>query len=237
MKNSKTYYNDWRLRNVCAYCGDHADTEDHVPSKCFLDSPLPSDPPVVPCCHHCNEQFSRDEEYVSCMIDCMKEGMVDVQSIKREKTRATLMHSQGLAERIMNQYRNFGDCYYWDYEKNRFMSVFRKLAFGHLAYLNEALAIDSNYHVSMMLLDKMSEGERILFEREYCSTVLPEVGSRTLQQNMVIFDDSSPELYSHSKWNVVQEGRYRYCTSNEGDKVKFVIAEYLAVEVDVKKEK
>lgn len=100
MKNSKTYYCDWRLANVCAYCGDHADTEDHVPSKCFLDSPLPSELPVVPCCHHCNEQFSHDEEYVSCMIDCMKQGTTDVQSIHRDKTRATLTHSKGLAEKL-----------------------------------------------------------------------------------------------------------------------------------------
>lgn len=231
MKNSKTYYNDWRLRNVCAYCGDHADTEDHIPSKCFLDSPLPSDPPVVPCCHHCNEQFSRDEEYVSCMIDCMKQGTTDVQSIKRDKTRATLTHSKGLTERIKGQYVKSGDVFSWDYEKNRFISVFRKLAFGHLAYLNDKLAMDSNFQVSMKLLEQMSNSDRSAFEIPYCSTILPELGSRASQQNVIFADDSSSMLFS--QWNIVQAGRYRYCTSNNGNIVKFVIAEYLAVEVQI----
>lgn len=181
MKNSKTYYNDWRLRNVCAYCGDHADTEDHVPSKCFLDSPLPTEPPVVPCCHHCNEQFSRDEEYVSCIIDCMKQGTTDVQSINRDKTRATLMHSKGLAERIKGQYVKFGDVFFWDYEKNRFISVFRKLALGHLAYLNEELSLDSDYLISVRLLEQMTNKEREVFEIPYCSNILSEIGCRALQ--------------------------------------------------------
>ena len=232
MKNSKTYYCDWRLANVCAYCGDHADTEDHVPSKCFLDSPLPSELPVVPCCHHCNEQFSHDEEYVSCMIDCMKQGTTDVQSIHRDKTRATLTHSKGLAERIKGQYVKFGDVYFWDYEKNRFISVFRKLAFGHLAYLNDKLAMDSNFQVSMKLLEQMTNRDRSRFEIPYCSNMLPEVGSRILQQNVIFADGLSSRIYS--LWNVVQTGRYRYCTSNEGNKVKFVIAEYLAIEVELK---
>lgn len=232
MNRYKTYYCDWRLTDVCAYCGDFADSEDHVPSKCFLDSPLPPDPPVVPCCHHCNEQFSYDEEYVSCIIDCMKEGTIDVQSIKRDKTRATLTHSKGLAERIRSQYVKFGEDILWNYEKQRFKSVFRKLAFGHLAYQNETLAMDSNYQVSMMLLDKMNKEERCIFELPYSSVVLPEIGSRTLQQEIILYDDSSTKLFT--KWNIVQDGRYRYCTSSEGNKVKFVIAEYLAVEVEIK---
>ena len=32
---------------------------------------------------------------------------------------------------------------------------------------------------------------------------------------------------------VVQDGRYRYCVSPDSTKVKFVIAEYLAVEVSI----
>lgn len=232
MNSNKTYYCDWRLADVCAYCGDFADTEDHVPSKCFLDKPLPLDPPVVPCCHHCNEQFSRDEEYVSCIIDCMKQGTTDVQSMNRDKTRETLMHSKGLAKRIKGQHVKFGDVFFWDYEKNRFISVFRKLALGHLAYLNEKLSLDSDFLISMRLLEQMTDKERENFEIPYCSNILPEVGSRIIRQNVIFADGLSLRIYS--QWNVVQTGRYRYCTSNEGNKVKFVIAEYLAIEVVLK---
>jgi hypothetical protein len=34
-----------------------------------------------------------------------------------------------------------------------------------------------------------------------------------------------------SYWVPVEEGRYSYCVSPDGDKVKFVITEYFAVEV------
>ena len=34
-------------------------------------------------------------------------------------------------------------------------------------------------------------------------------------------------------WVIVQEGRYAYCVSPDSNKVKFVIADYLAVEVSI----
>lgn len=235
-KSKKTYYNDWRLKNVCAYCGGFADTEDHVPSRCFLDAPLPNEPPVVPCCEECNKSFSLDEEYVSCVIDCMKDGTTDVPSIKRLKTRKTLTHSVALAEEIKSQCRDFGGVQLWDYDKDRFLRVIQKLAFGHLAFYNEILAFDSDFHVSMKLLGQMNDLERNNFEQPYLNDLLPEVGSRALQSMafLVIEDGMKKSLKYPSHWEVVQEGRYRYCTSNESNKVKFVIAEYLAVEVELK---
>ena len=42
-------------------------------------------------------------------------------------------------------------------------------------------------------------------------------------------------LYSFlSHWVTIQKGRYRYCVSPNGNIVKFVIAEFLAVEVNIK---
>ena len=63
MNTNKHYYGDSRLNNYCAYCGGPAETEDHVPSRCFLDKPYPQDLPVIPCCHKCNYEFSKDEEF------------------------------------------------------------------------------------------------------------------------------------------------------------------------------
>lgn len=235
MNKNKTYYNDRRLKDVCAYCGDFADTEDHVPSRCFLDAPLPNEPPVVPCCEECNKAFSLDEEYVSCVIDCMKEGTTDVSSIKRIKTRKTLKHSIPLAEEIKSQCRDFGGVLLWDYDKERFLRVMRKLAFGHLAYYNETLAFDSDFHVSMKVLSQMSESEREAFEQPYLNDFLPEVGSRALQSpSFLVMEDGMNKCLKYpSHWEVVQKGQYRYCTTSEGNKVKFVIAEYLAVEVEL----
>lgn len=207
-----------------------------MPSRCFLDAPLPNEPPVVPCCEECNKSFSLDEEYVSCIIDCMKDGTTDVPSIKRLKTRKTLTHSVALAEEIKSQCRDFGGVELWDYDKDRFLRVIRKLAFGHLAFYNELLAFDSDFHVSMKLLCQMNDLERNNFEQPYLNDLFPEVGSRALLSPtfLVIEDGMKKSLKYPSHWEVVQEGRYRYCTSNEGNKVKFVIAEYLAVEVELK---
>lgn len=234
-KSKKTYYNDWRLKNVCAYCGGFADTEDHVPSRCFLNNPLPDEPPVVPCCEECNKSFSLDEEYVSCVIDCMKEGTTNVPSIQRTKTHNTLNHSIALAEKIKSQCWDSGGVQFWEYEKDRFLRVMRKLAFGHLAYYNETLAFDSDFLVSMKLLEQMNDSERKSFEQPYLNDFVPEVGSRALQKSLFfIVEDGTHKSIKHlSQWETVQEERYRYCTSSEGNKVKFVIAEYLAVEVEL----
>ena len=45
---------DSRLIAGCVYCAGVNDTRDHVPSRVFLDSPLPENLPVVPACRACN---------------------------------------------------------------------------------------------------------------------------------------------------------------------------------------
>jgi len=54
---------------VCIYCcQNQADTRDHVPPKCLLRTPYPSDIWTVPACHHCNKSFSMDEEYFRLIV-------------------------------------------------------------------------------------------------------------------------------------------------------------------------
>ena len=230
MNTNKHYYGDSRLNNYCAYCGGPAETEDHVPSRCFLDKPYPQDLPVIPCCHKCNHEFSKDEEYVSCLIDCLKANTAIPCRVQREKTRNTLMHSPKLQERIASQIRDFGGLTIYDYEKDRFEKVIRKLAFGHLAFENDILLCDSTYNISMRLLLEMSDSQRYTFFQPYNGTLLPEVCSHGLEHVVLHYEDGGVHSFS-SFWNTVQEGRYSYCASPDGNKVKFVVADYLAVEV------
>lgn len=234
MNTNKTYYADDRLNNCCAYCGDFAETEDHVPSRCFLDEPYPQNMPVVPCCHKCNHVFSLDEEYVSCFIDCMKENTADPNKIQREKTRNTLLHSSKLQERIASQIKEFGGMTIFDYEKDRFERVIHKLAFGHLAYENDMLLWDSSCNISMWLFPEMSYSQKQLFFKPYFGDILPEVGSRNLLNNNVLISRNNEECIFLSKWITVQENRYSYCVSPESNRVKFIIADYLAAEVRIK---
>ena len=233
MKKDKKYYGDTRLNNFCAFCGCPLGTEDHVPSKCFLDKPHPQDLPVIPCCYKCNHEFSLDEEYVSCMIDCMKAGTASpILIIRREKTRKSLMHNPKLQERISAQIRDFGGVLLYDIEKERFKTVFRKLAFGHLAYENDTLAWDSPYSIDIHLLSEMSDSQRDDYSRLYRGELLPEVCTHGLEHAMLSWEDGHLDSCI-SPWIPIQEGRYRYCLSPNGNIVKFVIAEFLAVEVNI----
>lgn len=232
MNPKKKYYGDTRLNNFCAYCGNLAETEDHVPSRCFLDKPYPEDMPVVPCCSKCNHNFSVDEEYVSCLIDCMKANTVIPSEVPREKTRNTLLHSPKLQERIASQKREFGGMTIYDFEKERFEKVIRKLAFGHLAYENDTISWDSTYNISMWLLPEMSDSQKKTFFQKYNGVLLPEVSSHGLEHVVLCSMDNDDNSFS-SPWITVQEGRYAYCVSPDSDRVKFIIADFLTVEVRI----
>ena len=236
MNKQKQYYSDWRMENMCAYCGGYATTEDHVPSKCFLDHPHPDNPPVVPCCEKCNREFSIDEEYVSCFIDCVKERTVIPEEIRREKTRKSLIHTPKLARLIKSQIFDFGGVIQYEPDRSRFEKVMQKLAFGHLAYMNDTLTFDSDFEVTMSFLQEMHPSRRAVFERPYTGLLLPEVGSRALTRWAVAItyeDGDSKQFSSFSNWDVVQKGRYRYCVSPDSNKIKLVIAECLAAEINV----
>lgn len=102
----------------------------------------------------------------------MKAGTASPTLVEREKTRNSLLHNPKLQERISSQIRDFGGVLLYDIEKERFEKVFRKLAFGHLAYENDTLVWDSPYSIDIHLLSEMSEFQRdcffTLIKGNYC---------------------------------------------------------------------
>jgi hypothetical protein len=50
-------------KKLCIYCGVHANTNDHVPPRSFLEKPYPDNLKTLPSCQNCNTRFSKDEEY------------------------------------------------------------------------------------------------------------------------------------------------------------------------------
>jgi hypothetical protein len=48
---------------TCLFCGEIADTKDHIPSKKLLEKPYPNNLLTIPSCDKCNKSFSLDEEY------------------------------------------------------------------------------------------------------------------------------------------------------------------------------
>lgn len=46
----------------CSYCGDLADSKDHIPSRNLLEKPYPDNLFTIYACKKCNQSFSLDEE-------------------------------------------------------------------------------------------------------------------------------------------------------------------------------
>lgn len=162
----------------------------------------------------------------------MKAQTTNPNEIQREKTRKTLLHSTKLQERIASQIRDFGGTTIYDYEKDRFEKVLRKLAYGHLAYENDSLSWDSTYNISMWLLPNMSDAQKHSFFEPYPGTLLPEVCSHGLNHIALHYGEDGFHSFS-SSWITVQMDRYSYCVSPDSTKVKFIIADYLAAEIQI----
>lgn len=57
--------NQSRSNSTCIYCGDAAETRDHVPPKALLVQPFPLNLRTVPACATCNTSWSLDEQYLA----------------------------------------------------------------------------------------------------------------------------------------------------------------------------
>ncbi|MFT3823998.1 MAG: hypothetical protein QM731_08755 [Chitinophagaceae bacterium] len=125
---------DNRLINGCIYCGGPADTRDHVPSKCLLDRPYPENLPVVWCCETCNHNFSKDEEYFVCLLECVLCGSTDSEKIKRPSIAKILQNSPSLRKRIEASRIEVDGQVAFTPEIERINNVMLKLARGHAAF-------------------------------------------------------------------------------------------------------
>lgn len=58
---------------ACVYCGESAQTDDHVPPKLLFPRPRPSNLITVPSCRSCNAGFETDDEYFRVAIALRRE--------------------------------------------------------------------------------------------------------------------------------------------------------------------
>jgi len=213
----------------CAYCGGPTETRDHVPSRVFLDKPYPNHLPVVPACKACNQGFSKDEEYVACLVECVLSGSGDPNRVERKKIKRILQGKPALAAKLRNARQETSAGTTFMVEMERVQNVVLKLARGHVAFeLNEP-QLDDPLNLSFLPFPSMAPGVQEKFEASFGQpgslAAWPEVGSRAMQRLVNI------EMGA-SVWITAQPGRYRYLTALDGEvAVRFVIGEYLACEV------
>jgi hypothetical protein len=221
---------DERHAAFCVFCGDVPTTREHAASRVLLDDPLPDELPLVGSCHRCNNGFSRDEEYLACLVDCVISGSTDPTAVRRPKVRAALLHSPALAARIVaGRTEDASGALIWKPEDDRVRKVVVKLARGHAAHQYAEPQLDEPQHVMVMPLALMSAAEREEFESVPESPGWPEIGSRAFV-NLIVSGEETYDL--ESGWNILQAGRYRYAVAQPGEiVVRIVLSEYLAVEV------
>jgi len=221
-------YADVRNKGYCVHCGAKGTTVDHVPSKIFLDEPFPENLPVSPSCLACNNDLSIDEEYLACLLECVVAGDVDPNKIERPKVARSLTRNHRLSERLKKARKIIGDQVLWDFEADRVKRVLLKLARGHAAFeLNEP-QIAAPDVFSFKPLVAMTSSDRDDFEENVRPrlTPWPEVGSRAMNRLFITGSDV------YDSWITVQEGRYRYRTSQDpGLRILLVIREYLACDI------
>jgi hypothetical protein len=52
----------------CIYCGNTAQSSEHIIARCLLEKPYPNNLLTVPACSSCNHSFSADEEYFEIVL-------------------------------------------------------------------------------------------------------------------------------------------------------------------------
>lgn len=217
-------YGEGHPERMCCYCGEWADTVDHVPSKVFLDKPYPENLPVVPCCRKCNEQFSSDEEYVAVLLECVRWQTFDLEQFKREKIRKIVEHNPLILKTVMGTVHPLLDGRFSiDPENARLNKVLTKLIAGHLRF--EGLG-QWFFHDGLDITFYQDIHANQEFYRQFHSPVfsglLPEVGSRAM---ITMVEKGS----AGSWWFRVQPDIYDYCVAPDNSEVRIVIQDFYGV--------
>lgn len=209
---------------MCCYCGDYADTVDHVPSKVFLDKPYPENLPVVPCCGKCNREFSLDEEYVAVLFECVRLQTFAIEKFEREKVRKIVEHNPAILKTVRGTVYPMLDGHISiDPENERLNRVFTKLIAGHLRFegldqwfLHDGLDIIfyQDIHANQDFYTR--------FRSPIFSGLLPEVGSRAL---IALVENGN----AGSPWFTVQPRRYEYCVAPDNSEVRIIIQDHFGM--------
>jgi len=233
-------FTDNRLIRGCIYCVGSADTRDHVPSKCLLEQPYPANLPVVGCCDSCNQDFSKDEQYLVCLIESVLCGSTDPEKIARPSVARIMQNSPALRQRIENSKTEVDGQIAFVPEIERLNNVMLKLARGHAAFELSQPCREEPNHFWCGPLSSLPQENREAFDSIHVQQVFGEVGSRNMQRLLVTQitrlnenGEQQNEGMIFNDWIDVQDDRYRYIAIDDMGQIviRVVVAEYLACEV------
>ena len=237
---------DKRRYSKCIYCGKTAETREHIPSKVFLAEPYPDNLGIVPACFECNQSFSKDELFLSLLIEILKNRYSDGTHKFDEGTKGRIHYNKTLVKLIKNVIENNN----LDQFEQPISRIIFKLAVGHSVFeLSEGFCIKSgeiNYSFSSSLPEE--EIEEFTLPFNIGEEPLPEIGSRVFDRVMVIEMGMISVLYQEQTlrhelilldWVDVQDAKYTYTCYKFGDKiiVKIIISDFLYAKVVINTKK
>ena len=231
---------DSRLLGGCIYCGGPAETRDHVPSRSLLERPYPENLPVVGSCARCNQGYSKDEEYLVCLIESALSGSTDPDKIRRPTVAQILRNSPTLRARIESATSECDGRIRFATESERIANIMLKLARGHAAFELSQPCRSEPTHFWCGPMSALSDDQHDVFNEAHVQNLFGEVGSRGLQRafvTQVTLQSASGEQsvlpLLVNDWVDVQENLYRYLAIDDagGIVIRIVLAEYLGCEV------
>lgn len=115
---------------------------------------------------------------------------------------------------------------YFRIESERFENVLTKLAKGHVKFEHSTAMFEKPDIIWFKYIGELSEDEHTVFFNIEDSRKITEIGSRAFHK---IYVDNMMQTF-HNQWEVVQEGRYVYCVSNNLGQtaVRIILSNYLA---------
>jgi hypothetical protein len=220
-------YSDQRFDGMCAYCGEEPDTKDHVPSKVLLDDPFPENLHKVDCCFKCNQDFSTDELYFACLIECIINGSANIADLKREKIKRILSEKEHLRKKIENSIVFSNGQTTFSIDVRAVENVLLKLARGHASFEASRPRLEEPQFFHYKPLHLLTDTERGSFFSTPEVEIYPEVGSRLF--NHLVLKNNTP----YSNWIHVQDNDYLYVVTSQVNQfsVRIVVYNYLAIEV------
>lgn len=260
--HQRNYLGDERLRHRidyikggisrCIYCGERADSREHIPSKAFLKKPFPENLYTVPACKKCNNSFSQDELYTRIVIDTLQSTSIH-NSLCVCDNGASAKHPQ-ITESVFKEVSCFkikseDAISPFHFRSDRIKRIVEKLARGHAVYeLSEAfnvggegdwLIASSFYSFKPMLSQETIDDYDCAVDIRNC--LLPEIGSRVYDKIYPIQIPISQIDENHLcvlrsvllDWTDIQDGAYRYIAIIDGNRIQvnMVIDEFLFASV------
>jgi len=216
---SREYLGDNRLRHKvvyqcsldsdCIYCGNNADSREHVPSKVFLSQPYPNDLFIVPSCKKCNSSFSNDELYTWFVIKTLQHEYWDYEPLQDEEIRRFKKYEK-MTRTVSSEIKAYCEggegsaCNYQrqgkavrSFRSGKIERVLEKLAIGHAVFeLSEGYRDSQRSRwttkdIVYKFAPEMSTQEIENYDDIIVmhNRLLPEIGSRVFEKMYVISAD------------------------------------------------